>query len=55
MFPFFYWFYRVSWLWRLIALAVLFIIFLTTIIRVHKAVHAIQERNSHVHTRRSPR
>ncbi len=55
MFPFFYWFYRVSWPLRIIALALLFIVFVLTIVRVHKAIHANQERNSHVHTRRSPR
>ena len=55
MFPFFYWFYRVSWPSRIIALALLFIVFVFTIVRVHKAIHANQERNSHVHTRRNPR
>jgi hypothetical protein len=55
MFPFFYWFYRVSWPLRIIALAVLFIVFVSTIVRVHKAIHANQERNTSVHTHRHSR
>ena len=33
---------------------ILFVLF-STIARIYKVVHATQERNSHVHTRRSPR
>ena len=46
---------RAPWPVRMMTLAVLFIVFVSTIIRVHKAVQANQERNSNVHTRRSPR
>ena len=46
---------RAPWPVRMMTLAVLFIVFVSTIVRVHKAVHAIQERNSNVHTRRNPR
>jgi membrane protein implicated in regulation of membrane protease activity len=55
MFFLFWWYHRASWPLRLIALAVLFIVFVATIVRVHKAVHATQERNSSVHTRRNSR
>ena len=46
---------RLPWIARMMTLAVLFLVFITTILRVHKAVHAIQERNAHVHTRRNLR
>jgi hypothetical protein len=44
-------FRRASWPIRAFVLVLLFIVFITTIDRVMKAAHAIQERNSHVHTR----
>jgi hypothetical protein len=40
---------------RVFMLALIFFIFFSTIARIYKAVQATQERNSHVHTRRSPR
>ena len=46
---------RAPWPIRMMTLAVLFIVFVSTIVRLHKAVQANQERNSHVHTRRSTR
>ena len=35
--------------------ALILFVFFSTIARIYKAVHSTQERNSHVHTRRSPR
>ncbi len=46
---------RAPWPVRMMTLAVLFIVFISTMVRLHKAVQATQERNSHVHTGRSPR
>ena len=40
---------------RLLMFALLLLAFISTIVRVYTAVHAKQERNSHVHTRRNPR
>ncbi len=46
---------RAPWPIRILALAVVFIAFVSAIVRSHKAIHQIQERQQHVHTRRSPR
>lgn len=46
---------RAGPLGKVFLLALLLFVFVTTIIRVHKAVNAIQERNSSVHTHSSPR
>ena len=40
---------------KVFMLALILFVFFSTIARIYKAVHANQERNSHVHTRRSPR
>ena len=40
---------------KLFTLALFLFVFIFTIIRVYTAIHANQERNSHVHTRRSTR
>lgn len=40
---------------KILMLALFLLVFISTIVRVYKATHATQERNSHVHTRRSPR
>lgn len=40
---------------RFLMLALLLLAFVSTIVRVYTAVHAKQERNNSVHTRRSPR
>ena len=40
---------------KLFMLALILFVFVLTIVRVYTAIHANQERNSHVHTRRSPR
>jgi hypothetical protein len=40
---------------RFVMLAFFLSVFVITIVRVHKAVQANQERNSHVHTRRNSR
>ena len=55
MFFLFWWYHRASRPVRIAAWVLLLIVFVATILRVHKAVNAIQERNSHVHTRRNPR
>ena len=55
MFFLFWWYRRASWPVRILALVVLFIVFVATIVRVHNAINAIQERNSSVHTRRNSR
>ena len=46
---------RAPWLVRMMTLAVLFIVAVFMVIRLHKAVQATQERNSIVHTRRHTR
>lgn len=46
---------RAPWPIRMMTLAVLFIVFVSTMVRLHKAFHATQERNSSVHTRRHSR
>ena len=53
MFFLFWWYRRASWPLRIVALALLFIVFVSTIVRVHKAIHANQERNTSVHTHRN--
>ncbi len=40
---------------KVFMLALILFVFFSMIARIYKAVHATQERNSHVHTRRSPR
>jgi hypothetical protein len=40
---------RAPWPVRLLALAVLSIVFVSSIVRSHKAIHQIQERQQHVH------
>ena len=40
---------------KVLMLALLLVVFLSTIVRVYKATHAIQERNTSVHTRRNSR
>ena len=46
---------RAPWPLRMIALAVLLIVFVSTIARVFKATHQIQERNTRVLTHRNAR
>ncbi len=40
---------------RFVMLALFLLVFITTIVRVHKTVQANQERNAHVHTHRNSR
>jgi hypothetical protein len=55
MFFLFWWYRRASRSVRIAVWVLLLIVFVSTIVRVHKAVQANQERNSHVHTRRNSR
>lgn len=48
-------YHRAPWLVRMMVLALIFFVGVLSVVRLHKAVQATQERNSHVHTRRSPR
>ena len=40
---------------KMFMLALFLLVFISTIVRVYKATHAIQERNTSVHTRRHSR
>lgn len=40
---------------RFLMLALFLFVFISTIVRVYTAIHAKQERNSHVHTRSNSR
>ncbi len=46
---------RASWPVRILALAVVVIVFVTAIVRSHRAIHQIQERQQHVHPHRAIR
>ena len=55
MFFLFWWYHRASRPVRIAVWVLLLIVFVSTIARVHKAIHAKQERNSIVHTHRNSR
>ena len=55
MFTILMFFRRASWLGKVFIIALLVFVFITTIVRVVKATHQIQEKQQHVHTRRNPR
>ena len=48
-------FRRAPWQVRIVVLAVIFLVFVTTVVRVSKATRNLQERNLHAHTRSSAR
>ena len=46
---------RAPWIVKVLMVAVLFIVFVSAIVRSQKSIRQIQERQQHVHPRRSTR